>query len=88
MAQRLIDAGIESREQLCQIGALEAYLKMYPNGDKYGDHNAAYMMALEGAIQDCDWQQLAEARKHELKTVAQALQKNSDYKVKPGSALD
>lgn len=48
---------------------------MYPNGDNYGDHNAAYMIALEGAIQDCDWQALEESTKQTLKTVVQQLQK-------------
>ncbi|MFT5043643.1 MAG: hypothetical protein ACI8UP_000610 [Porticoccaceae bacterium] len=57
------------------MGAVEAYLAMYPNGDNYGDHNAAYMIALEGAIQDCDWQALEESTKQTLKTVVQQLQK-------------
>ena len=73
MAQRLIDTGIETREQLIQMGAENAYLAMYPTGDKYGDHNAAYMMALEGAIQDCDWQEITESRKTTLKRFAKQL---------------
>jgi hypothetical protein len=74
MAQRLMDAGIESRDQLIEMGAVEAYLAMYPNGDNYGDHNAAYIIALEGAIQDCNWQALEESTKQTLKTVAHQLQ--------------
>ena len=76
MAQKLIDAGINSREQLIELGAVDAYLAMYPDGDKYGDFNAAYMMALEGAIQDCDWQSLAEAEKSSFKAIAHKLQRS------------
>lgn len=76
MAQRLIDSGINSREELIEMGALNAYLAMYSKGDKYGDHNAAYMIALEGAIQDCNWQELPEASKQTLRAAAQSLQKN------------
>ena len=32
-----------------------AFEAMYAQGDAYGDYNAAYLYALEGAIRDCDW---------------------------------
>ena len=33
---------------------------MYATGDSYGDFNAAYLYALEGAIRDCDWLDIPE----------------------------
>jgi hypothetical protein len=43
LAAKLVEAGIDSREKLIQMGAKEAFEKMYPGGDSYGDFNAAYL---------------------------------------------
>ena len=74
LAAKLIAAGIDSPEKLRQIGAKKAFEKMYPAGDAYGDFNAAYLYALEGAIRDCDWLEIPEKIKHEYKKFAQNLQ--------------
>ena len=74
LAAKLIAAGIDSPEKLRQIGAKKAFEKMYPAGDAYGDFNAAYLYALEGAIRDCDWLEIPEKIKQEYKEFAQNLQ--------------
>jgi len=47
---------------------------MYQDGDAYGDFNAAYLYALEGAIRDCDWLDIPSAIKAKHQAFAQALQ--------------
>ncbi len=74
LAAKLIEAGIDSPEKLREIGAKKAFEKMYPAGDAYGDFNAAYLFALEGAIRDCDWLEIPETIKQEYKKFAQNLQ--------------
>ncbi len=74
LAAKLIEAGIDSPEKLRQTGAKKAFEKMYPAGDAYGDFNAAYLFALEGAIRDCDWLEIPETIKQEYKKFAQNLQ--------------
>ncbi len=74
LAAKLVDAGIDSPEKLRRIGAKKAFEKMYADGDSYGDFNAAYLYALEGAIRDCDWLDIPEKIKLEYKKYAQNLQ--------------
>lgn len=75
MARKMIDAGIDSPEALRSLGAQKAYVTMYESGDSYGDHNAAYLLALEGAIRDCDWSVLPASVKRKHTAFAKALQK-------------
>ena len=74
LAARLIDAGIDSPQKLRRMGAKRAFEKMYASGDAYGDFNAAYLYALEGAIRDCDWLDIPDDVKQEFKAYAQGLQ--------------
>ena len=74
--EKLVEAGIDTPAKLRQIGAKEAFTKMYPAGDAYGDFNAAYLYALEGAIRDCDWLEIPESIKEEYKLYAHGLQVN------------
>ncbi|HHP7235702.1 MAG TPA: TfoX/Sxy family DNA transformation protein [Desulfobacterales bacterium] len=74
LAARLVEAGIDTPEKLRQIGAKKAFEKLYPTGDSYGDFNAAYLYALEGAIRNCDWLDIPEKIKQEYKEYAQNLQ--------------
>lgn len=76
LAEKLVQVGIDTPEKLKRIGAKKAFLKMYEHGDKYGDYNAAYLYALEGAIRDCDWLDIPEQLKEEYKNYSQSLQKN------------
>ena len=74
LAAKLVDAGIDSPEKLRRLGAKKAFAKLYADGDAYGDFNAAYLYALEGAIRDCDWLDIPEKIKQEYKRYAQNLQ--------------
>ena len=74
LAAKLIEARIDSPEKLRQLGAKKAFEKMYATGDSYGDFNAAYLCALEGAIRDCDWLEIPDEIKQEYKEYAQRLQ--------------
>lgn len=76
LAEKLVEVGIETPEQLREIGAKQAFKKMYAHGDAYGDYNAAYLYALEGAIRGCDWLDIPNELKEEFKTYAQDLQFN------------
>lgn len=76
LAAKMIEAGIDTPEKLRMLGAKKAYRAMYENGDKYGDFNAAYLYALEGAIRDCDWDDIPSTVKEDCKVYAQKLQKN------------
>jgi len=74
LAAKLIEAGIDSPEKLRTLGAKRAFEKMYPVGDSYGDFNAAYLYALEGAIRDCDWLDIPDRVKQEYQKFARDLQ--------------
>ena len=74
LAERLVEAGIDTPEKLRRIGAKKAFEKMYATGDSYGDFNAAYLYALEGAIRDCDWLDIPDKIKQEYQEYAQNLQ--------------
>lgn len=74
LASKLIEAGIDSPDQLRKLGAKKAFSMMYATGDSYGDYNAAYLYALEGAIRNCDWLEIPEEIKQEYREYAQNLQ--------------
>ena len=74
LAAKLIEAGIDSPDKLRQLGARKAFTMMYEAGDAYGDYNAAYLYALDGAIRDCDWLEIPEEIKQEYRQYAQELQ--------------
>lgn len=76
LAEKLLAVGIDTPEKLIDIGAKGAFEKMYKDGDRYGDYNAAYLYALEGAIRNCDWLEIPEEIKQEYKAYAKSLQKN------------
>ena len=76
LAAKLLAAGIDSPEKLRKMGAKKAFEKMYPSGDSYGDFNAAYLYALEGAIRGVDWLDIPDKIKQEYKEFAQNLQAN------------
>ena len=75
LAEKLISAGIDTPEKLRQTGAKKAFEIMYAEGDAYGDFNAAYLYALEGAIRDCDWLDIPDDLKDEFKRYARELQR-------------
>ena len=75
LASKLIESGIGSPDKLRQLGAKKAFSMMYDKGDAYGDYNAAYLFALEGAIRNCDWLEIPKEIKQEYRKYAQDLQK-------------
>ena len=74
LVAKLVDVRIDSPEKLRRLGAKRAFEKMYAAGDSYGDYNAAYLYALEGAIRNCDWLEIPDKIKLEYKEYAQSLQ--------------
>lgn len=74
LAEKLVEAGIDTPEKLKALGAMQAFNKMYSLGDSYGDYNAAYLYALEGAIRNCDWLDIPDELKGEYKKYAKNLQ--------------
>ena len=86
LAAKLVEAGIDSPEKLRRMGAKKAFQILYADGDSYGDFNAAYLYALEGAIRDCDWLDIPEKIKLEYKTYAQGLQAKKSFNYEKPSA--
>lgn len=82
LAAKLVEAQIDSPEKLRRLGAKKAFEKMYAAGDSYGDFNAAYLYALEGAIRDCDWLDIPDKIKQEYKEYAQSLQSKKNLRAK------
>ena len=81
LAAKLIEARIDSPEKLRALGAKKAFEKMYAAGDSYGDYNAAYLYALEGAIRDCDWLDIPDTIKQAYKDYAQHLQSRKTWEL-------
>ncbi len=65
----LRQVGIRSRQQLLETGALAAFIKIKRAGFRPG-LNLLY--ALEGAIRECHWRDVPEARRGELLAAAEA----------------
>jgi TfoX C-terminal domain len=74
LAEKLVESGIDTPEKLRALGAKKAFNKIYAKGDSYGDYNAAYLYALEGAIRNCDWLDIPEEVKAQYKKYARDLQ--------------
>lgn len=73
VANKLIEVGIETPEQLKSIGAEQAFIRL-----KTVDEGACMSMlcGLEGAVQGIRWHQLSKERKEELKAFLHMLRKN------------
>ena len=73
VAQKLINAGIDTPAKLKKMGAKKAYLRILQSGGFCGKFHAAYLYALEGAIRDCDWRALPVNKNKEFKAFTQEL---------------
>lgn len=73
MENKLISVGIESSEQLIEIGAKDVFLKLK---QKYPNVCLVHLYTLEGAIHDIEYYRLSEDMKKELKEFSNSL-KNS-----------
>lgn len=65
----LRQTGIRSLEDLQGVGALAAYVRIKRAGFK---PSLNLLYALEGALLDCHWQEIPEARRNELVVAADA----------------
>ncbi|MGQ0800155.1 MAG: TfoX/Sxy family protein [Pseudomarimonas sp.] len=65
----LRQVGIRSREELLSHGAVGAFVKIKRAGFR---PSLNLLYALEGALLECHWQQLPEARRGELVTAVEA----------------
>ena len=65
----LRQVGLRSLDDLVAIGAVEAYMKVRRAGFK---PSLNLLYSLEGALVDCHWQEVPEARRSELVQAAEA----------------
>jgi len=65
----LRQVGLRSLEEIATIGTVEAFMKVRRAGFK---PSLNLLYALEGAILDCHWQDVPDARRIELVTAAEA----------------
>lgn len=75
-ALQLIKYGIDSKEKLISMGAKKAYLHILNNGGFCGLPHAAYLYALEGAVQDCSWLKIPEQKKNEYKELTREMRES------------
>lgn len=72
--------GIESAQDLIDLGPEDAFLQMMLGRRSRGDGvkacNAAYMYAMYGAIHDVDWRDVPERQKTEFKKYAAELRES------------
>lgn len=81
--QDLNAVGIDTAEQLIEIGAEGAFFKLLEGRRKLGRStkccNALYLYALYGAIHDIDWRELPESRKTEFRTLTMELRESGRF---------
>lgn len=70
------DAGIYGLDDLKQLGAKEAFFKVWTNNPNHVCIHPVYIWAIEGAIQGRAWNDLSEAKKKEFKQYAQDLKES------------
>lgn len=64
MAGKLTSVGIDSPEKLTAVGSKQAFLKLK---EKYPKVCLVHLYALEGAVQNLEFNRLSEEKKQELK---------------------
>jgi len=65
----LRQVGLRSQEELAEIGAVEAFMRVRRAGFK---PTLNLLYAIEGALLDCHWQDIPDERRHELVVAAEA----------------
>ena len=65
----LRQVGLRTLDDLAAVGAVEAYMKVRRAGFK---PSLNLLYSLEGALKDCHWQEVPEARRAELVQAAEA----------------
>ena len=66
----LRQVGLRTREDLAAAGTVEAFMRVKRAGFK---PTLNLLYAIEGALQDCHWQEVPDARRSELRNSRQAL---------------
>lgn len=72
MAKKLADVGIDSSEKLMKAGSKQAFLKLK---ERYPQVCLVHLYALEGAVQNVEFNSLAEEKKKELKEFSDFLKR-------------
>lgn len=72
MAKKLTAVGIDSPEKLIEQGSKQVFLKLK---EEYPQVCLVHLYALEGAIQDVEFNSLSEEKKKELKEFSDFLKK-------------
>lgn len=72
MAKKLASVGIDSPEKLIKQGAKQIFVKLK---EAYPNVCLVHLYALEGAIQDIEFNHLSEEKKKELKEFSDFLKK-------------
>lgn len=72
MAKKLASVGIDSPEKLIKQGAKQVFVKLK---EAYPNVCLVHLYALEGAIQDTEFNSLSEEKKKELKEFSDFLKK-------------
>lgn len=72
MAKKLASVGIDTPEKLLEQGAKQAFFKLK---EAYPQVCLVHLYALEGAIQNREFNSLSEEKKHELKEFSDFLKK-------------
>lgn len=65
LADRIIQAGISTPDEIKQLGAAEVFLRVK---FVYPDACINHLYAIEGAVQNIRWHNLSDERKKELKS--------------------
>ena len=65
----LRQVGLRSLEDVAAVGAVDAFMKVRRAGFK---PSLNLLYSLEGALQDCHWQEVPETRRNELVQAAEA----------------
>lgn len=72
MAKKLTTVGIDSAEQLTELGAKQAFLKLK---EAYPNVCLVHLYTLEGAIQNTEFNCLSEEKKKDLKEFSDFLKR-------------
>lgn len=72
MAKKLADVGIDSSEKLMKAGSKQAFLELK---ERYPQVCLVHLYALEGAVQNLEFNSLAEEKKKELKEFSDFLKR-------------
>jgi len=76
-AQWLLEADIRDFEQLRQLGAVRAWLQVKHNSSTRPSLNLLY--ALQGAIDNCHWQQVQKQQRQRLLLELEALEETLKF---------